>query len=64
MQEALQQQVGPKQEDEGESGSQMKLMPQGAFGFENQQGQPSAPAPGSVSAGPDALNDLNRRFGR
>ena len=55
----------PKQEDEGEGegGSQMQLIPPNAFGFENQQGQPPAP-PGSVSAGPDALNDLNRLFGR
>tara|TARA_R100000315_G_C5234208_1_gene145424 strand:+ start:2747 stop:3808 length:1062 start_codon:yes stop_codon:yes gene_type:complete len=55
----------PKQEDEGEGegGSQMQLIPPNAFGFENQQGQPPPP-PGSVSAGPDALNDLNRLFGR
>ena len=56
----------PKQEDEGEGGdgNKMRLMPQGAFGFGNQPEQTPAPAPGSVLAGPDALNDLNRQFGR
>jgi len=51
-------------EGEGEGGRQMQLMPPNAFGLGSQSEQTPAPPLGSVSAGPDALNDLNRQFGR